>query len=113
MNDLHCSGRPKSTRTQQNIDNVRACVHADRRTGLYNVCENTGLSYGTVQRIVKRDLHLKKRAAKMIPHELTAAQRQTRVTLCQQFLHHACDPGWLKRIITADESWFLCGKPSP
>ncbi len=113
MNDKHRSGRPKSCRTQQNIDRVSACVRANRRTGLYNLCEDTGLSYGTVQRIVRRDLHLKKRAAKMIPHALTPVQMCTRVGLCQLFLRNAKQPGWLNRVITADESWFYVENPHP
>ncbi len=113
MSDLPRCGRPRSARVPENVNKVKLTVEADRRSGLYKLCEETGLSYGTTQRILKKDLHMKKRAAKGIPHVLSQDQRVRRVTLCRQFLRNARRPGWLRHVITADESWFYLENPHP
>ncbi len=113
MADLRRSGRPKSVRTDENINKVRAVIQHDRRSCLHKVCEETGLSYGSTQRIVKTDLKLKKKVAKLIPHVLTPVQRNKRVAVARQMLEGARNRGWIKRIITADESWFYVQNPHP
>ncbi len=113
MTDIPRAGCPKSARTDENINKVKVTVEANRRSGLYKLCEETGLSYGTTQRILRKDLHLKKRAAKKVPHVLTPDQRLRRVTLARQLIRNARRPGWLSRVITGDESWFHVNNPFP
>ncbi len=74
MSDLARPGHPWSVRTDQNINRVRQVVENDRRSGLHKVANETGCSYNTVRMIIQQDLHLKKCAAKQIPHELMAQQ---------------------------------------
>jgi len=71
------------------------------------VQEQTGLSDGTVQRIITDHLNLKKITARYIPKDLTNFQRAERVRICQQNLAKFQAGTWrLYDIITGDESWF-------
>ncbi len=98
-------------RTDNNKDLVQFEIDQNKRVGLHNLKQKTGISYRSVQRIVKLDLKLKKKCGKSIPHVLTPVQRVCHVTLAQNFLHNAADPKWLRRVITADESWFHLENP--
>ncbi len=84
----------------------------NKRVGLHTMSANTGISYGSMHRIVRQDLHLKKKCGKSIPHVLTSAQRTCRMTLAQNFLQNAADPKWMKCVITADKSWFYLENPN-
>jgi len=71
------------------------------------VQDQTGLSYGTIQRIITDHLNLKKITARYIPKDLTDFQRAERVRICKQNLAKFQEGTWrLCDIITGDESWF-------
>ncbi len=111
LSDMLRSGRPRSACTEVNKDLVQFEIDQNKRVGLHNLSSRTGISYGSVERIVRCDLLLKKKCGKSIPHVLTPAQCNRRVLLAQNFLQNTADPRWLKRVITADESWFYLENP--
>jgi len=45
------------------------------------------------------------------PHELTDAQDQKRVEICQQCLRNSIDDRFWKRIVTDDEKWIFLRNP--
>ncbi len=105
VTDLHRSGRPRSAHVPEAVQAVRQSVHQDCRKTFKTVSSETGLSTGTVQRIIKKDLSLKKKAPKWIPHVLTDEQRRFRMKLCAQNLEKLADePDLLEAIVTGDES---------
>ncbi len=66
----------------------------------------------TAHKILRKDLSLTKLAPKFVPRVLTAAQRQTRVTLCTGNVEQLeQDPGILARLIATDESWVFTYDP--
>ncbi len=105
-------GRPKSARTQANIDKVRDEVQQDCRKSIQKISEAVGTSWTSTQRILK-DLNMSLRAAKFIPKILNEQQKRTRVTISQQNLDRICqDATILDRIITTDESWVFQFDPN-
>ncbi|XP_067937020.1 protein GVQW3-like [Watersipora subatra] len=103
--DKRC-GAPTSRRTVTAIDTVKAIVNADRRVTIREVSQQTGLSFGTIHKILKDDLNMHRVAAKFVPRLLNDDQKQRRIDICSELktavLH---DPDFLKTVITADESW--------
>jgi hypothetical protein len=69
------------------------------------VQEQTGLSYGTTQRIISDHLQLTKITARYIPKHLTDFQRTKRVRVCKENLEKFEKKIWrLCDVVTDDES---------
>ena len=100
-------GRPVTETTFENIEQVRLLIDDDPHITIEEVQEQTGLSHGTVQRIITDPLNLKKATARYIPKDLTDFQQAERVRICKQNLAKFQEGTWrLCDIITGDESWF-------
>jgi predicted HTH transcriptional regulator len=81
LDDETRSGRP-ITVTTENIEQVRLIIDNDSHVTIEELQEQTGLSYGTIQRIIKDHLQLTKITARYLPKELTDFQRYERVRIC-------------------------------
>ncbi len=100
-------GRPVTETTSDNIEEVHLLIDDDPHITIEEVQEQTGLSHGTVQRIITDHLNLRKITARYIPKDLTDFQRAERVRICQQNLAKFQEGSWrLCDIIPSDESWF-------
>ena len=100
------SGRPVIETISDNIEEVRLLIDDDPHITIEEVQEQTGLSHGTVQRIITDHLNLRKITARYIPKDLTDFRR-ARVRICQQNLAKFQEGSWrLCDIITNGESWF-------
>ncbi|CAF5061737.1 unnamed protein product, partial [Rotaria sp. Silwood1] len=100
-------GRPITETTSENIEQVRLLSDDEPPITIEEVQEQTGLSHGTLQRIITDHLNLKKATARYIPKDLTDFQRAERVRICKQNLAKFQEGTWrLCDIITGDESWF-------
>ncbi len=106
VTDLPRSGRPKTAIVKCTIDRVQQELDTDRRVSIWQIVENTGISQGTVHRILKNHLEVCRLSCKFVPKILTTEQRQQRVDLCTQNLAtFAADPLFLDKLVTGDESW--------
>ncbi len=83
----------------------------DRRVGIAQLSRTLSISYGSTFRILHHDLGLKKRASKLIPHELTPAQRCARVKFCVDFLDSYPNGQNLSYLMMTDEAWFYLIEP--
>ncbi len=110
MCDLKRSGRPKK-RTAAKVAEVKKLVKEKANSGIFELSRKCGLTYSTTRDILKKDLFLRKRSCKQVPHPLTDLQMATQVTLAVRFLQNCERPGWLERVITMDESWFYTSNP--
>lgn len=109
------SGRPRSVRTDDNIQLVGELVlsqddkpqtHRTQR----EIVRETGISRTSVRRIIKKDLHLKC-LKKTRAHELTVANKASRLIRSQQLLERF--PAHLVNfIIFTDEKIFTVAAPS-
>ena len=105
MGDRRGENAKKRVRTMENIDAVRAVLKVDRCSKYLKIEEETGLSSGTIHRILDQDLGLVKKSARWVPKLLSSEQKAARVKSSEDFLrrHHA-NSGFLDSIITMDES---------
>jgi len=83
IEDQPCSGRPSSSRNDENITKIREKLNEDRRYTIDELSEVTGVSWSSVQRILTQDLGMRRVAAKFVPHLLTEDQRKSRLAVCQ------------------------------
>ena len=106
VTDLPWSGRPRTAIIKRTIDRVQKELDEDRRVSVRRIVENTGFSQGTVHRILRNHLKVRRLSCKFVPKILTGEQRQQRVQMCQQNLaNFANDPLFLDKFLTGDESW--------
>ncbi|VEN49687.1 unnamed protein product [Callosobruchus maculatus] len=63
IEDQHRSGRPLASRTDENVKKINALVREDRPRTIDQLCEMSGISWSSVQRILSEDLHIRRVAA--------------------------------------------------
>ncbi|GFS72983.1 histone-lysine N-methyltransferase SETMAR [Nephila pilipes] len=101
-------GRPRSSRTDENVERVQALVRSDRRMTIEMIAESLNMSVGSVFTIMTEDLKKKKLCARFVPHTLTTEQKEHRIASSEDLIAAADeDPNFLKTIVTGDESWCL------
>ncbi len=111
MGDLF-RGCHKLKRTDENIQKCARTLGANRRQSIHKVSRKSGLSYGTVQRILHHDLELSKHAAKLVPHDLNNQNKRDRLDFAQHLLdEYNNDPHCLDWVMTMDKSWFCVNDP--
>eukprot|EP00096_Caligus_rogercresseyi_P013192 TRINITY_DN5875_c0_g1_i1.p1 TRINITY_DN5875_c0_g1~~TRINITY_DN5875_c0_g1_i1.p1 ORF type:complete len:174 (+),score=36.01 TRINITY_DN5875_c0_g1_i1:1358-1879(+) len=92
-------------RTEENINEVKSILDDDNRVTVREIHEATGLSQGTVHRILNQDLGLSKIAARWVPRILLDKHKAERVRCAKLFLEAVDeDPSFLDSIITVDET---------
>ncbi len=109
--------RPKTGRKQicdAVQPQVRAILDQEKRSTIHQIAEQTQVSIGTTHKIITKDMKLKKKPAKWVPHLLTTAQKlhrltTSRIALAMMQSTHQC-PG-LHRVVAQDESWFHTWDP--
>ena len=76
VTDEERSGRPATSRTEENIAKVRQIVRQNRRLTVRSTAEQVNIDRETVREILTEDLGMRKVCAKMVPKELTEEQKQ-------------------------------------
>jgi len=79
VTDEERSGRPATSRTEENIAKVRQIVRENRRLPVRSIAEQVNVDRETVRKILTEDLDMRKVCEKMVPTELTEEQKQRRV----------------------------------
>ena len=106
--DDHRSGRPSTSRTDENVERVRQKVRSDRRLTVRMNTDELDMNNERVYRIITEDLGMKKICAKMVPRLLNEGQKERRVQVCQDILEQLeTEPNLVKRVVTGDESWIF------
>lgn len=103
----------KSSMDATLVATIKDVIYSDRRTTIRDVCDITGYSFGTVQRVITDRLNMKKVSARWIPRLLTEEHREKRVSASKHFLHRYRREGeaFLDRIVTTDETWIYLFDP--
>jgi len=73
------SGRPETSRTQENIAKVRQILRKNPRLTVRSIAEQVNIDKVTVRKIITEDLDMRKVCAKMVSKELTEEQKQRKV----------------------------------
>ena len=103
VTDEERSGRPATSRTEENIAKVRQILRENRRLTVGSIAEQVNIDRETVRKILTEDLDMRKVCGKMVPKEFTEEQKQRSVTICQDLLEMQDDI--LGRVIAGDETW--------
>jgi len=82
VTDKERSGRPATSRTEENFAKIRQIVCDNRRPTVRSTAEQMNIDRETVRKTLTEDLDMRKVCAKMVPKELTEEQKQRRVTIC-------------------------------
>jgi len=65
------SGRPSTSRTDENIARIRELILEDCLRTIDDLVNFSGVSWSSCQRILSEELQMKRVAAKFVPHVLT------------------------------------------
>lgn len=106
VEDDERSGRPSTSKTDENIDKVKEMLAENRKLTIRELTDDLNISYGSVQDIMVNDLGLRYVAAKLVPKDLNFMQKRDRVDIAKDMISKAeSDPIFnIKRIITEDET---------
>ena len=108
VEDDHRSGRPSSSRTDENVERVRQKLRSDRHLAVRMIAYELGINSERVWRIIMEDLGMRKICAKMVPRLLTEGQMERHVQVCQDILEQLeTEPNFLKRVVSDHESWIF------
>ncbi|CAF1083628.1 unnamed protein product [Rotaria sp. Silwood1] len=100
------SGRPISVLRDENIERVRQVIEDDPHSTYDDITVETGLSRGTIERIIHDCLKMRKVTSRWVAHQLTDEQKQERFRICRQNLEKFRNGTWrLCNIITGHETW--------
>jgi hypothetical protein len=96
-------GRPRTSRTDENIALVEECINEDASQSLESIEAQTGIPATTVNRILVDDLGLKWKTAHWLPHKLSDEQKAKRVTMGSLMLKILKKHNTMSHIIVVDE----------
>ncbi len=112
LSDKKRSGHPRTARNPENKNVIFDLVQADHRITIPQLMYQSGMSYGSVQRTLKKDLGMTRIAAKFVPRMLSEIEMNLREMISRDWLDKVeNDPQIMDRIITGDESWVWCFEP--
>ncbi|UYV61783.1 hypothetical protein LAZ67_1006524 [Cordylochernes scorpioides] len=95
VNDEERAGRPSTSTTDENINEVEKMILANRRITVREVAEDLNISIGSCHSIFINDLGMRRVAAKF-----------HRMNIANEMLDSVRDdPNLLQRVITGDEAW--------
>ncbi len=110
--DIQHASKKRSGRCRANIRKVEDQIAKDRHATIWGIVLQTGIPFGTVNRILRKDLNLVKRCAKFVPCVLNERQLQRRLDVCAFWiwLQRNC-PRVFRQLVTMDEAWIYIYDP--
>ncbi|XP_033229780.1 protein GVQW3-like [Belonocnema kinseyi] len=76
INDYDRSGRPSTSKTNENVDKVRKILAENRKLTIRELTADLNIAYGSVQTIIVNVLGLRRVAAKLVPKDLYFMQKR-------------------------------------
>jgi len=70
--DEEGSGRPSTSKTQENVERVREMVRSNMRLTIREISEDLNISYGSVQNILSADLNMRRVSDKRSVSRITS-----------------------------------------
>jgi len=102
------SGRPSTSKTDNNVEKVRARVRSDRRITARMVASELNLNHTTIHQILTQELAMRKLCAKIVPKNLTIEQKDIRKDARLHLLERIqSDRNFLKKVITGEKTWIF------
>lgn len=106
VEDAARSGRPSTSKTEENVARVKNLLDSDRRLTVRMIADQLGIAKTQVHEIVHEKLQMRKLCAKLVPRVLTGEQKDVRKRICQDLLEEVSEnPNFLDNVVTGDETW--------
>ena len=100
------SGRPSASMDDDHVEKMFGVIRRNRRLTVCEVAEEVGICKCSCHLILTDKMKMRPVAAKFVPHLLTDAQKENRVTVSQELFDRSnADENFLKNVITGDETW--------
>lgn len=99
------SGRPRTSRTPENIQIVKELIELDRQLSCEDIADLSGIPSSTVHRILTQDLGLRSLLAHWVPHELTEDQKKARVICAKAICECVEMEKAVRNLLITDEKW--------
>ncbi len=104
--DQPWSGRPKTARNADKVDELRGLLQDDRTQTVQSLARQLQVGKSSVHKMLKKDLKFSKLSPRFVPKDLNDDQCRERVWICQENLDSLkADDSFISKIITGDESW--------
>ena len=84
LKDEFRKGAPKAAVVPENIDALRKLIMQDRHVTYREIEASLEISFTSIHSILHEHLALKKICSRWIPHNLTIAQKEVRVNVCNE-----------------------------
>lgn len=101
--------RPKTSTDESHVNKIKELVLQNRRLTIRDLADAVGISYGSVQIILKDVLGLKQVKSRLVPKMLNFFEKERRVSICKEMISDY--ESVIKRIITGDETWVYAYDP--
>ncbi|XP_016662368.1 protein GVQW3-like [Acyrthosiphon pisum] len=111
LEDEERSGQPSTSKNDETIEKVKNLVRSDRLLRIQDMANALGISYGSVQNILKDDLgiHI---CAKFVPRILTKDQMENRKLIAAELFERSVnEKDLLSKIVTGDQTWVYAYDP--
>ncbi|KAJ8952883.1 hypothetical protein NQ318_006499 [Aromia moschata] len=93
-------GRPSTSKTDENIENVGKLIREDRCPSIRGLAEITGIDKECVRLIWHESFNMRRVCAKMAPILLTTKQKESRMNICADIRNNIdTDPGLLDTVL--------------
>ncbi|KAJ8963141.1 hypothetical protein NQ318_018606 [Aromia moschata] len=97
-------GRPSTSNTDENIENIGKSIPEDHRLSIRGLTEITGIDKECVRQIFHELFNMRKVCAKIVPKLLTPEQKESRMNISADILNNSdTDPALLDTVITCAE----------
>ena len=84
----------------------------DRRVSIETISAQFDVSMGTVHKIIREELKMRKICGKFVPRVLREDQKERSCHDCREMVELInSDPAVLDALVTCDESWIYCSDP--
>ena len=108
--DERC-GRSKEVRTPELIGQIKNFMDNNRRVSIETISAQFDISVGTVHKIIREELKMRKICSKFVPRVLRD-QKERRCHESRDMVELInSDPAVLDALVTCDESWIYCYDP--
>lgn len=101
------SGRPATAVNEENIERVNELIRGDRRLTVKDIMTSLSIGARAADEIIHDRLGFSKMCARWVPRLLTPDNKETRLNVCADLFERYDNEGdgFLRRIITGDETW--------
>ena len=101
------SGRDVTVTHNDVVSKIDDFIRADRRVSISDIVLHTGISRGSVHKVVSDHLQFRKVSARWVPRQLKPEHQATRMSMSLDNLQRYNEEGveMLERIVTGDETW--------